>query len=401
MIGACGGGWRTSRAPSESRRPPPLAQRSDDPGFASPASRFRARRVWWQWTTWPRGVMTDIGRTARPDLLVAGDQDLDGLLGPLVAYLHALEARVGALERRLSAVPLMTAADAVRLRQCGDDPARGPRRRARGSRLCRPLTPDLSRCPQQLACHQIICGGTGLFAAPPASRAKGKRCRRGGVAGAGVNVARQLGTVARSPLDPYGHVIDELDHAPRLAAVDAIMQGAQRPASGASGSDRIVGVMSASGSYDAVPSNCGRGATTGPPGCSPPVLSSPLPQPPSRRFAGIKCELGGLEGTKGFPDKEEVPGSSPGSPTPILPAHRHFSCGQMAGYEFLDARRGCIWGADATSSLQRGYAALPGSPDRRWSPISRAPRGGNEPLAGLGRRPRGHHAAGDRLLRAC
>jgi excisionase family DNA binding protein len=58
--------------------------------------------------------MTDIGRTVAPDLLVAGGQDLDGLLGPLVAYLHALEARVGALERRLSAVPLMTSADAAR-----------------------------------------------------------------------------------------------------------------------------------------------------------------------------------------------------------------------------------------------------------------------------------------------
>ena len=58
--------------------------------------------------------MTDIGKTARPDVLVAGGQDLDLLLGPLAAYLRALEARVGALERRLSAVPLMTAADAAR-----------------------------------------------------------------------------------------------------------------------------------------------------------------------------------------------------------------------------------------------------------------------------------------------
>ena len=37
-------------------------------------------------------------------------------------------------------------------------------------------------------------------------------------------VARQLGHSARLTLDTYGHVIDELDHAPRLAAVDAIMQ---------------------------------------------------------------------------------------------------------------------------------------------------------------------------------
>ena len=58
--------------------------------------------------------MTDFGRTARPDVLVTGGQDLDGLLGLVAAYLDALEARVVALERRLSAVPLMTAADAAR-----------------------------------------------------------------------------------------------------------------------------------------------------------------------------------------------------------------------------------------------------------------------------------------------
>jgi excisionase family DNA binding protein len=40
-----------------------------------------------------------------------------GRLGPLAAYLDALEARVGALERRLAAVPLMTATDAARYAQ--------------------------------------------------------------------------------------------------------------------------------------------------------------------------------------------------------------------------------------------------------------------------------------------
>jgi hypothetical protein len=35
-------------------------------------------------------------------------------VGPLAAYLRALEAGIGALERRLPAVPLMTAADAAR-----------------------------------------------------------------------------------------------------------------------------------------------------------------------------------------------------------------------------------------------------------------------------------------------
>ena len=58
--------------------------------------------------------MTDIGKTARPDVLVASSDELNGQLGPLAAYLRALEARVAALERRLTAVPLITAADAAR-----------------------------------------------------------------------------------------------------------------------------------------------------------------------------------------------------------------------------------------------------------------------------------------------
>ena len=59
--------------------------------------------------------MTEISKTARPDLILAGGQDRDVLLGPLAAYLRALEARIGALERRSSAVPLMTAADGARI----------------------------------------------------------------------------------------------------------------------------------------------------------------------------------------------------------------------------------------------------------------------------------------------
>jgi len=58
-------------------------------------------------------VVTDISKPDRPDLLLAGGLELDGPMGPLAAYLRALEVRVGALERRLSAVPLMTAADAA------------------------------------------------------------------------------------------------------------------------------------------------------------------------------------------------------------------------------------------------------------------------------------------------
>ena len=88
--------------------PPRLASRSHDPG--SPAQLCG----WWQWTSGPQGVMTDIGRTTRPDAFVAAGDELNGRLGPMAAYLDALEARVGALERRLPAVPLMTAADAAR-----------------------------------------------------------------------------------------------------------------------------------------------------------------------------------------------------------------------------------------------------------------------------------------------
>ena len=57
--------------------------------------------------------MTDISKTGRPDLLLAGGDEPDGPVGPLAAYLRALEVRIGALERRSSAVPLMTPADAA------------------------------------------------------------------------------------------------------------------------------------------------------------------------------------------------------------------------------------------------------------------------------------------------
>ena len=58
--------------------------------------------------------MSDLAKTTRPEGVPASVQHLDGLLGPVAAYLDALDARVGALERRLTAVPLMTAADAAR-----------------------------------------------------------------------------------------------------------------------------------------------------------------------------------------------------------------------------------------------------------------------------------------------
>ncbi|MGO9750715.1 MAG: hypothetical protein ACLP8S_15825 [Solirubrobacteraceae bacterium] len=63
--------------------------------------------------------MSDIGKMVRPDLLVAGGGELHGPLGPLAAYLSALEARVRALEARFSANTLMTAADAAQHARVG------------------------------------------------------------------------------------------------------------------------------------------------------------------------------------------------------------------------------------------------------------------------------------------
>jgi hypothetical protein len=126
--------------------------------------------------------MTDSGRTTSPEVLVAGGQDLDTLLASLAAYLHALEARVAALERRSSAVPLMTAADAARYAQVNVETilraVRAGELPVAGCVVRSP--PDLTRCPQPLARHRLT-GGAGFSATPPGSRAAGRRCRRGGM----------------------------------------------------------------------------------------------------------------------------------------------------------------------------------------------------------------------------
>jgi len=44
-----------------------------------------------------------------------------------------------------------------------------------------------------------------------------------------MNVAHQRGHSGRLPWTPTGHVMDEPDHAPRLAGVDAIMQARSGP----------------------------------------------------------------------------------------------------------------------------------------------------------------------------
>ena len=131
---------------------------------------------WWQWTTWPRGVMTDIGKTETPDPLFASGQDVEGVLGPLAAYLYALEARIATLERRRSAVPLVTAADAARYARVNVATIvraiRGGELSAAGCVGGSPRHP--SRCRRRLVGHRIT-GGTGFFAAPPALRYEGKR----------------------------------------------------------------------------------------------------------------------------------------------------------------------------------------------------------------------------------
>ena len=213
--------------------------------------------------------MTEVSRTARPDVLVTGGQGLDGPLGSLVAYLDALKARLAALERRLSAVPLMTAADAARYARVNVETIL---RAVRAGEI--PVAGHIGRSPRisRDALHGWLA--TKAQSAPPdcsaAPPAKGKRCRRGGTAGAGVNVARQLGHGGRLP---RRHVSPRAGRArPRteVAAVDAILQARSGPASDASGFDRIVGVMFAPRSYDALPSKRGRGATMGPSGCSDP-----------------------------------------------------------------------------------------------------------------------------------
>jgi hypothetical protein len=153
--------------------------------------------------------MSDIPETVRPDVVPGIVQHVDGLLGPLVAYLDALEARVTALERRSCAVPLMTAADAARHAQVNVETIL---RAVRAGEL--PVAGYIGRSPrrpQPLACREIIRGGApGLPAAPPATRAQGKRCRRGGMASAGLNAAP-----ARSPRPTSPPRDDGPDDAPK------------------------------------------------------------------------------------------------------------------------------------------------------------------------------------------
>ena len=131
--------------------------------------------------------------------------------------------------------------------------------------------------------------------------AKGKRCRRGGMASAGLNVARQLGHGSWPTLETYGQVDGRVQRGAKARRGGRHHAGAQRPASRASGLDRIVGVVSAIGRYDTFPAIRDRGATTGPPGCA--VQSPPVPFRWRRRggFQGLFASWAGWRRQKSFP----------------------------------------------------------------------------------------------------
>jgi hypothetical protein len=116
------------------------------------------------------------------------------------------------------------------------------------------------------------------------------------MATAGVKPGHEIATPS---WNTYSRVIDELD-APRLVTLDAINAGALRTASGASGLDRIVGMMTATRPHDTMPSNGGRGATMGPPGC--PLQSPPVPFRRRRRIGlqGLFASWGDWRGQKSF-----------------------------------------------------------------------------------------------------
>jgi excisionase family DNA binding protein len=129
--------------------------------------------VWWQWTTWPRLVMTEIGNTARSSLLEAPAHGLaDGSLGLLTAYLHGLEARVAALEAHLSAGPLMTPADAAEHARVGVETIR---RAIRGGELS--VDGYVGRSPRL---SRDAVDGWLAETSPPAARVSRQRRRRCG-----------------------------------------------------------------------------------------------------------------------------------------------------------------------------------------------------------------------------
>lgn len=134
----------------------------------------RQRPLRWQWTTWQRLVMTEIGDTTRPRLLAAQARGpADGPWGPLAAYLDGLEARVAALEAQLSASALMTPARAA---QYAEVAVKTILRAVRRGDL--PVAGHVGRSPR--ISRDALDGWltTGSPQAAPVSRQPSRRCGR-------------------------------------------------------------------------------------------------------------------------------------------------------------------------------------------------------------------------------
>jgi hypothetical protein len=136
--------------------------------------------------------------------------------------------------------------------------------------------------------------------------------------------------------------------------------GAQQPASRASGLDRIVGMMSASGPHDALASNCGRGATTGPPSCS--AQSSPVVFRSCccMRLQGLTASWHDWRGQKVFLIRKRSQVrvlDRPSAGIQEFPAYEQFS-------ENLAARRSDSqvpsWGHNGATSITGGRESAPG-----------------------------------------
>jgi len=181
------------------------------------------------------------------------------------------------------------------------------------------------------------------------------------MAGAGLKAARQLG---RRPALPgtYGHVIDKPDRTEPRGRRDPA--ASHRHASGASGVDRIVGSMTATGLCDAGPSKYRRGATMGPPACS--DQSSPVAFRRCRRRAlqGLFASWGDWRGQKVFLIRKRSQVrvlDRPSAGIQEFPAFAYFS-----GFWLLKARgsMGAPWGHMGPPAGYRRRESAPGFPLR-------------------------------------
>ena len=158
-----------------------------------------------------------------------------------------------------------------------------------------------------------------------------------------IYVARQLGHDARLTLSTYGHVIDELDDVPRIDAEAAIAEARAHARRHRATDAGVEGVTTRESYRPRVHIGCIR--------LQPQIVSSRLTRHKNRPYAAGLATGDDWPLLLRFSDKEEVPGSSPGSPTGDFPANRHLSGGRSTRTGCSTTRRGCIWGAVATSSL--------------------------------------------------